>query len=173
MPVNLPVEQAEPVPIIIDDDGSQDGMTAISYILQNPKFDVQAMTVSQGLARPEVFGDNLMGMLTRLGVTGIPVAIGSSEPLAGDNTFPDAFRTDSDNFWSPFVTLPDFALETLDERDAADLIIDTVNNSPEPIAILATGPLTNIAEALRRDPGIVDNISVVQIMGGAVFDPSK
>ena len=37
------------------------------------------------------------------------------------------------------------------------------------MAILATGPLTNIAEAIRRDPSIVDNIEVVQIMGGAVF----
>lgn len=39
-------------PVILDDDGSQDGMTAWAYILQNPKFEVKAMTISQGLAHP-------------------------------------------------------------------------------------------------------------------------
>jgi len=157
------------IPLIFDDDGSQDGMTALAYMLQNPQFSVEAITISQGLARPQIFGDNVMRMLTRLDVTGIPVGLGSEVPLAGDNAFPDAFRDATDTFWAPFVELPDVALETVDERDAADLIIDTVNASPEPVAILATGPLTNIAEALRRDPEIVDNIAVLQIMGGAVF----
>ena len=157
------------IPLIVDDDGSQDGMTALAYMLQNPQFSVEAITISQGLARPQIFGDNVMRMLTRLDVTGIPVGLGSEVPLEGDNAFPEAFRAATDTFWDPFVELPDMATETVDERDAADLIIDTVNASPEPVAILATGPLTNIAEALRRDPEIVDNIAVLQIMGGAVF----
>ncbi|MGK7903687.1 MAG: nucleoside hydrolase [Hormoscilla sp.] len=157
------------IPLIVDDDGSQDGMTALAYMLQNPQFSVEAITISQGLARPQIFGDNVMRMLTRLDVTGIPVGLGSEAPLAGDNTYPEPWRDATDIFWAPTVQLPEEALETVDERDAADLIIDTVNESPEPVAILSTGSLTNIAEALRRDPEIVDNIAVLQIMGGAVF----
>lgn len=158
----------KPTPLIIDDDGSQDGMTAISYMLANPEFDVQAITISNGIARPEVFDDNLLRMLDRLGDLDIPVGVGQSTPLAGNNEFPDFIREASDTFWSPFVSLPEETPD-IETDDAVDLIIETINNSPEPVAILATGPLTNIAAALRRDPGIVDNIEVIQIMGGAVF----
>ena len=162
-----------PVPLIVDDDGSQDGMTALAYMLQNPKFSVKAITVSQGLGRPQIFGNNVELMLTRLGKTGIPVGVGRETPLAGNNAFPPEFRDPTDTFWSPFVSLPDRALETVDRRDAAQLIIDTVKNSPEPVQILATGSQTNIAEALRRDPTIIDNIAGVHIMGGAVFVPGN
>ncbi|MEH2403774.1 hypothetical protein [Nostoc sp.] len=34
----------KPTPLIVDDDGSQDGMTALAYMLANPKFDIQAIT---------------------------------------------------------------------------------------------------------------------------------
>lgn len=162
-----------PTPLIVDDDGSQDGMTALAFMLQNPKFDVKAITLAQGLARPNIFGDNLMRMLTRLEKTGIPVAIGSEFPLEGNNTFPEAFRAATDTFWAPFVTLPEQALETIDQRDAANLLIDTLKESDVPVTILATGPLTNIAEALRRDPSIKNKIGAIEIMGGAVFVPGN
>lgn len=154
-------------PLIIDDDGSQDGMTAVAYMLANPEFDVQAITISNGIARPEIFDDNVLRMLDRLNDLDVPVGVGRSTPLEGNNEFPDFIRDPADNFWSPFISLSE-EVPDVDTEDAVDLIIETVNNSPEPVAILATGPLTNIAEALRRDPTIIDNIEVVQIMGGAV-----
>ncbi|NEN88541.1 MAG: nucleoside hydrolase [Okeania sp. SIO3H1] len=162
------IDNVNSTPLIFDDDGSQDGMTALAYVLGNPEYDVQAITIAQGIARPEIFVDNVELMLGRLGVTGIPVGVGRSDPLEGDNVFPDFIRDASDTFWAPFVTLPDEA-PPVETSSAPELIVETINNSPEPVAILATGPLTNIAEALRIDPTIVDNISVLQIMGGAVF----
>lgn len=157
-----------PTPLIFDDDGSQDGMTALAYMLANPKFDIKSISISQGIARPEIFVNNLELMLGRLDVTGIPIGIGRSDPLEGNNVFPDFIRDGSDTFWAPFVQLPDQA-PPLETRSAAELIVETVKQSPEPVAILATGTLTNIAEALRLDSSIIDNISVVQILGGAVF----
>ncbi|MBD2215201.1 nucleoside hydrolase [Calothrix sp. FACHB-156] len=162
----------QPIPLIIDDDGSQDGMTALAFILENPKFDIKAITIAQGIAHPEIFVNNLAKMLTRLGNTDIPVGIGRATPLEGNNAFPDFIRDGSDTFWAPFVTLPDVAAP-IKKQDAVDLIIETIKKSPEPVAILATGTLTNIAEALRRDPSIIDNIKVVEILGGAVFVPGN
>jgi len=159
-------------PVILDDDGSQDGMTAWAYMLANPRFEVKALTIAQGIARPEIFANNVERMLGRLNVTGIPVGIGRSTPLAGNNEFPAFIRDGSDTFWSPFVTLPDTA-PPVEKRDAAELIVETIKTSPEPVAILATGPLTNIAEALRLDPSIINNISTIEIMGGAVFVPGN
>ncbi|MEB3359735.1 MAG: nucleoside hydrolase [Synechococcales bacterium] len=162
----------KPIPLILDDDGSQDGMTAWAFMLANPQFDVKAITIAQGIARPEVFVDNVDRMLGRLGVTGIPVGVGRPDPLEGDNAFPEFIREGSDTFWAPFVTLPATG-SGIEVRPAAELIVETIKNSPEPVAILATGTMTNIAEALRLDPSIIDNIKVIEILGGAVFVPGN
>lgn len=161
-----------PSPLIFDDDGSQDGMTALAYMLANPKYDIQAITVVQGIARPEIFAGNIERMLGRLDVTGIPIGVGRPDPLAGSNEFPDFIRDGSDAFWAPFVSLPDTA-PLVQKRPAAELIVETIKNSPDPVSILATGPLTNIAEALRLDRSIIDNIEILQVMGGAVFVPGN
>ncbi|MEM9002833.1 MAG: nucleoside hydrolase [Cyanobacteria bacterium P01_F01_bin.86] len=161
-------------PLIVDDDGSQDGLAALAYMLANPKFDVQAITMSHGVARPESedFQIGLKQMLGLLDATDIPTGIGSAVPLKGSNAFPGFIRNDADVFYSPFVNLPE-EVPDIEFLPAAELIVETVKASPEPVAILSTGSFTNIAEALRIDPTIVDNISVVQTMGGAVFVPGN
>ncbi|WP_013322372.1 nucleoside hydrolase [Gloeothece verrucosa] len=160
-------------PLIFDDDGSQDGMTALSYLLANPKFDIKAITLCQGIADPATFVGNFERMLGRLGVsTDIPLGIGRSEALSGHNTYPQFIRDGAVTFWSPFVKLPETA-PTYKTKPAAKLIVETIKKSPEPVTILATGSLTNIAEALRLDPGIIKNISVIEIMGGSVYLPGN
>ena len=170
--VAMAASLTQKTPVILDDDGSQDGMTAWAYMLANPQFEVKALTLSQGIARPKLFANNVERMLGRLDIADIPLGIGRPDPLAGNNEFPSFIRDASDTFWSPIVTLPDQAV-SVERRNAAELIVETVKNSSSPVAILATGPLTNIAEALRLDPTILSNISVLQIMGGAVFVPGN
>ena len=164
----------EATPLIVDDDGSQDGLAALAYLLANPQFDVQAITMSHGVARPESadFQTGLKQMLGLLDATDIPTGIGSAVPLEGDNAFPAFIRNDAEVFYSPFVNLPD-EVPDIEFLPAAELIVETVQASPEPVAILSTGSFTNLAEALRIDPTIVDNISIVQTMGGAVFVPGN
>ena len=161
-------------PLIFDDDGSQDGFAALAYMLANPQFDVEAITMSHGVARPENenFQTGLKQLLGRLDATDIPVGIGSPVPLLGDNAFPSFIRDDADRFYAPFVSVPEIVPD-IEFTEAAELIVETVNNSPEPVAILSMGSLTNIAQALRIDPSIADNISVLQTMGGAVFVPGN
>lgn len=161
-------------PLIFDDDGSQDGFAALAYMLANPQFDVEAITMSHGVARPENedFQTGLKQLLGRLDATDIPVGIGSPVPLSGDNAFPSFIRDDADRFYAPFVSVPD-TVPDVEFTEAAELIVETVNNSPEPVAILSMGSLTNIAQAIRIDPSIVNNISVLQTMGGAVFVPGN
>lgn len=166
----LAASVTDKTPLIVDDDGSQDGLAALAYMLANPKFDVQAITMSHGVARPEnqSFQTGLKRMLGFLDATDIPVGIGSATPLEGNNAFPAFIRNDADKFYAPFVTLPDDTPE-IEFQPAAELLVQSIKNSPEPVAILAAGSMTNIAQALRIDPTIVNNISVLQIMGGAVF----
>lgn len=163
-----------PMPLIVDDDGSQDGLAALSYLLTSPKFDIKAITMSHGVARPENpgFQTGLKRMMGYLNITDIPVGIGSSVPLEGNNAFPAFIRNDADKFYAPFVTLPE-AVPDIQFKSAAELIVETVKNSPEPVAIFSAGSMTNIAQALRIDPTIVNNIAVLQIMGGNIYTPGN
>lgn len=174
LPQNAIAASFVTTPLIVDDDGSQDGLAALAYMLANPKFDVQAITMSHGVARPESedFQTGLKQMLGLLDITDIPTGIGSAFPLEGSNDFPAFIRNDAEVFYAPFVNVPD-TVPDIEFLPAAELIVETVKTSPEPVAILLTGSFTNLAEALRIDPSIVDNISVVQTMGGAVFVPGN
>jgi purine nucleosidase len=57
---------------------------------------------------------------------------------------------------------------TLQRKSAVDFIVDTVKANPNEIVILAIGPLTNIALAVKQNPEIVPLIKKIIYMGGAV-----
>ncbi|MFZ5830675.1 MAG: nucleoside hydrolase, partial [Planctomycetota bacterium] len=50
-------------------------------------------------------------------------------------------------------------------RDGVQAIIDTIMQSPEPITLIAVGPLPNIAEAFRREPRIAEKARFVGMHG--------
>jgi inosine-uridine nucleoside N-ribohydrolase len=158
------------LPVIFDDDGSQDGTAALAYLLSHPGVSIRAITVSYGEAHPDIFVQHIARKLDELGVEGIPLGAGQDAPLAGSNAFPDWLRESSNNFGG--LPIPN-ADQTYPVQDAAELIVATVNASPEPITIFLSGPQTNLAEALRLNPGIAGNIAGVVIMGGAVYVPGN
>ena len=152
-------------PVIWDDDGSPDGVVALMYLLAHPEYEVVALTVSVGEAYPLQFADKLPGMLARLGLEGIPIAAGREDPLQGNNQFPDAWREPTNQFW--WLDLPS-SNQPVDQRSAAQLMVDIINVSPQPVILFISGSHTNLAEALRFDPGIKKNIGQVAVMGGAI-----
>lgn len=170
-PLALPSLNGQaPIPLIVDDDGSPDGTIALLYFLSNPLFDVRAVTISSGEAHPDVFAEHILQLLAGLGKADIPVGAGRATPLEGNNAFPDSWRQVSDNFWD--IKLP-AATATLEPIPAADLIMKTINDSAQPIVVFVSGTHTNLAEALRTDPGIADKIQGVYIMGGSISGPGN
>jgi inosine-uridine nucleoside N-ribohydrolase len=158
------------IPIIVDDDGSPDGTIALLYFLSNPVFNVRAATISPGEAHPDLFAGHILQLLAGLGRADIPVGAGRSTPLEGNNAFPDSWRQVSDNFWD--VTLP-LSSVTQQPVSAGKLIVDTINSSSQPVLVFVSGTHTNLAEALRLDPGIVGKIRAVYIMGGSIYEPGN
>ncbi len=169
-PFVIPTITANPIPVIIDDDGSPDGMIALIYFLQNPNFDVKAVTISEGEAHPQIFAQHVADMLANLGREDIPVGYGRETPLEGMNAFPDPWRAGSDNFYG--IQLSQTATATI-PQPATDVIIDVITNSPEPVMFFMSGPQTNLAEVLRKKPEVKDNILSVYIMGGSVYVPGN
>jgi purine nucleosidase/pyrimidine-specific ribonucleoside hydrolase len=154
----------------VDDDGSPDGTIALLYFLSHPLFDVRAVTISCGEAHPELFAPHIQRLLAGLGRAEIPVGAGRSAPLEGDNAFPEPWRQASDDFWG--IAVPEAPVST-EPVPAAELIAETINNSPQPVTVFVSGNHTNLAEALRLDPGIAENIREVRIMGGSIHVPGN
>ena len=95
----------------------------------------------------------------------IPVASGAESPLQVPlNTAPFVHGEDGlgNSFLSPPKKLP------VDES-AADMIFRLSHEYSGELTLLTTAPLTNIAMALLRDPGLAGRIRKLVIMGGAVF----
>lgn len=166
-PYPLPTPaQEDPIPVIFDDDGSPDGVIALLYFLRNPLYDVKAVTVSQGEAHPQLFAQHIAQFLTAFGREDIPVGFGRETPLEGENAFPEPWREASDLFFE--IPLPQ-AATTSEPRPAPELFVETLNSSTDPMMVFVSGPHTNLAEALRLDPGIGEHILGVYLMGGSVY----
>lgn len=174
-----PIETAEAVHpgnadrrmyLIYDDDGSRDGMAALLYLLSVPDISVEAVNISYGEAHPELYIQHVGRALDSVGIKDIPLGAGQDASLAGGTPFPDWLRQLSDNFW-------DYPLPNLDNsypfENAPELMVSIINQNPEPVTLFLSGTFTNLAQALRIDPGIKEKIAAVYFMGGAVYVPGN
>jgi pyrimidine-specific ribonucleoside hydrolase len=170
-PLPLPtLADGAPIPVIVDDDGSPDGIVALLYFLRHPNYEVKAVTVSAGEAHPELFARHLSQLLASFGREDIPVGYGQDAPLAGTNAFPESWRQASDDFWG--VPLPQTSASSL-PRPAAGLIVETLSQATRPVMMFVSGTHTNLAEALRLDPSIGEHIRGIYVMGGSVYIPGN
>jgi inosine-uridine nucleoside N-ribohydrolase len=156
--------------LIYDDDGSWDGTAALFYLLSQPEISILAVNISYGEAHPKVYIQNIGRALDSFGIQDIPLGAGQDAPLANGTAFPDYLRQLSDNFWN--VPLPN-AGKTYPVQNAPELMVSTINQASEPVTIFLSGTFTNLAQALRINPGIRDNIAAVYIMAGAVYVPGN
>jgi inosine-uridine nucleoside N-ribohydrolase len=152
-------------PIIIDTDLSHDDCIAILYLLQNPKVDVLGITVANGIAHVEPGLENVYRLLSLADRTDIPVAAGAPSPLAGDNTYPEHLRHIIDFGLRP--ALPKTQM-LKSEHTASDLIQRLSDESPTPAALIALGPLTNIAQVLQKNPDQAARFSTIFVSGGII-----
>lgn len=153
------------VPLVIDTDLAVDSVMALLYLLGRPEVDIAAITVSgTGEVRCGPGVEIAAGLVVLAGTAGIPVACGPDEPLAGSNAFPADWRSAADEAWG--LELPPG--EAPSGLPAPDLLVSVASSSEEPLVVFTDGPLTNLAAALRLDPGIAEEIAMVYVMGGAV-----
>jgi pyrimidine-specific ribonucleoside hydrolase len=156
---------AAPVPLVIDSDMISDDWMATLFVLNDPQFDVKAITVTgAGFADCEAGVRAALGMLALTNHTGIPVSCGSEDPLVGDNAPPAEWMTTIETVEA--LGLPEGGEPA--EQDAVALFTSVIQESPEPVTVLALGPLTNVAAALEATPELADKIENMVVMGGAV-----
>jgi inosine-uridine nucleoside N-ribohydrolase len=139
-------------------------------LLDQPELSFLAVTISYGEAHPALYIQHMGAVLDTLGFGTVPLGAGQDMPLAVGTPFPDWLRQISDRFWD--VPIPNTG-KTYPVQDAPGLMVSVINQSAQPVTIFLSGTFTNLAQALRLDPGISDNISAVYFMGGAVNVPGN
>lgn len=156
---------AAPIPLVIDSDMISDDWMATLYVLNNPRFDVQAITVAgTGFTDCEAGVRSALGILALTGHNDVPVSCGAEDPLVGNNAPPAEWMTTIETVEA--LGLPEGG--QAEEEDAVALFTSTIQEAEGPVTVLALGPLTNVASALEATPELVDSIAMLYVMGGAV-----
>ena len=153
-----------PKRIIIDTDPGIDDAMAILLALASPEVQLEGLTIVHGNCSLQAGTENALSILEQAQSTRVPVAVGHELPLVQPSLL--APETHG-NTGIGYATFPPRVTEPIGQH-AVDFIIEKVLESPDEITLVAIGPLTNIAAAIRREPRIVEAVKELFIMGGAI-----
>lgn len=149
--------------VVVDTDLAFDDIMALLYLLQRDDVVIDAVTIAgTGEAHCDPGVRNANRLLALGGETDTPVACGRETPLQGANAFPQEWRTAVDDL--SMLDLPDVD-RGADPRGAVRLLLDTLDGDG---TLITLGPLTNVAQALRADPGFASRVPEFVAMAGAI-----
>ena len=152
--------------IIIDCDPGQDDAVALLLAFASPgELEVLGVTTVGGNVPLELTQRNARMMCDIAGVIDMPVFAGCADPLQRSLQTAEAIHGETG-----IDGIDVFEPQTpLQEAHAVDFIVETLLAADEEsITLVPTGPLTNIAAAIQREPGILDSVERIVIMGGAM-----
>ncbi|MCU1579954.1 MAG: nucleoside hydrolase [Rhodoglobus sp.] len=149
--------------ILLDCDPGLDDALALLLAHGDPNLVLVGVTTVGGNVGLQNTTRNALQLREYLKFPAVPVSAGAAEPLTREVR--DAAHVHGagglGNVVLPEATLP------VTGQHAADFIIDTLRATPGAIHLVATGPLTNIAIALEREPAIARWAASFTIMGGS------
>jgi pyrimidine-specific ribonucleoside hydrolase len=157
-------EPLKPRRIIIDTDPGIDDAMAIFLALRSQELKVEAITPVAGNVPLDFTLPNALRLVEIAGRTDIPVAAGASHPLV--RRLVTAGHVHGVNGLAG-VDFPEPKTKPVRET-APEIIRRIVRENPGEITIVAVGPLTNVALALRADPELARMIPAIAIMGGSL-----
>src|SRR6202012_1135982 len=149
--------------IILDCDPGIDDALAITFAVGSPDLDLIGITSVAGNVGLDLTTSNAQRVCEFIGAPGIPVTPGAAAPLLRAPI--DARLVHGDSGLGG-ARLPDPRTPPAGGH-AIDYIIDTIKAAPGEITLVATGPLTNVALAVHREPRLVSLVSDFVIMGGS------
>jgi inosine-uridine nucleoside N-ribohydrolase len=147
------LKKGRKIPVIFDTDigGDIDDTWALLYLLKCPELDVRLVATDAGMG---LYRTRLAAkFLTACGRDDVPVSIshGARGGLGHQQGWLGDYQLE--NYRGPV------------HEDSVDAIIKTIHDSQDPITLICIGAVPNIAEALRRDPTIVNNARFVGMHG--------
>jgi inosine-uridine nucleoside N-ribohydrolase len=157
--------------LILDTDPGVDDAIAILMALAS------GSTAPEGTLVPELVGlttvggnvplargtRNALALLEYTGLQHIPVARGNARPLRG--SFPYSYDFHGKGGLSRRLPEPQARPSA---SGAIDFLAEQLLNNPGQIALVALGPLTNLARLQQSHPGVLEKARSLVVMGGAV-----
>lgn len=155
-----------PRPIIIDCDPGLDDAIALFLAMASPEaLEILGITTVAGNVALELTQRNAGIVCDIAGRTDVPVYAGCAHPLKRELVTAESIHGASGLGEIEIVT----PRRPVEERHAVDFIIETLLARPDDSTTLVlTGPLTNAATAISREPTITARISDIVLMGGAM-----
>ncbi len=156
------------IPVVLDCDPGHDDMVAILLAAASPALDLRAITTVGGNGSLEAVTRNALLTCTHAGIRDVPVAAGAAAPLLGRGAGDDGHASEvhgASGMDGADLGEPDVEA---DPRHAVDLMADVLRGSAEPVTLIPTGPLTNVALLLTRFPELRGQIREIVMMGGSI-----
>ena len=154
------------IPIILDGDPGHDDAIAWVLAFAHPEaFDIRGAVSVSGNAVLEKTTYNMLRVLTLLGATDIPAAAGAERPLCGEPRPAPSVHGQS-GLDGPALPEPGFDLCGL---SGAELMAKLLRESAEPVTLVPTGPLTNVAALFLAHPELKAKVARVSLMGGGLL----
>ena len=151
--------------IIIDCDPGIDDAQAIMMAYNHPNVKIEAITSVSGNVGIHYTTENVLKILDVLEAENIPVYRGSESALVEQGH--NASSVHGENGLGD-VEIPK-SNRKIEQEHAALALIKLAKENPGELELIAIGPLTNLALALRLDPQLPSRYKRLVIMGGAYF----
>ncbi|MFD1937361.1 MULTISPECIES: nucleoside hydrolase [Nonomuraea] len=148
--------------IVVDTDTGIDDAHTLLYLAGRPDAEIVTVTSVYGNCTEEDAIRNI-GHVTRLLGLEVPIARGAAEPLRGPAHIA-GYVHGKDGLGD---LGHDRSLPRVADEPAPELLVRLANEHPGELDLLALGPLTNLALALRQDPELFTKYRSVVLMGGS------
>ncbi len=150
--------------IILDCDPGHDDAIALLLALGSPELNLLGVTTVCGNQTLEKTTANAIRVLDHVGRDDVPVAAGADRPLVRDRHVAAEVHGET-GLDGPDLPPPSRPPEP---AHAIDWIAMTLVGRPDPVTLVPTGPLTNIALFLARYPELAGQVERIVLMGGAI-----
>lgn len=150
--------------VILDCDPGHDDAIALLLALGSPELRLLGVTTVSGNQTLQKTTANAIRVLDHVGRDEVPVAAGAPRPLVRERHTAAEVHGET-GLDGPSLPPPSRAPEP---EHAIDWIAKTVAASTEPVTLVATGPLTNVALLLARYPQLESDLERIVLMGGAI-----
>jgi pyrimidine-specific ribonucleoside hydrolase len=152
-----------PTPVLLDCDPGHDDAVAILLALGSPGVRLLGITTCFGNCPVEDATRNAQRVLALVGREDIPVAAGAAGPMRGEVALGNYVHGVS-GLDGP--VLPEPTVAPVGET-ATELLERCLVDSPEPVTVVVTGPMTNLGMLLSKRPGLTKHIREIVFMGGS------
>lgn len=156
--------------LILDVDTGIDDAIGIILATKSRQFEILGITTVNGNVSLDTATKNTCKMLDLLSEEDIPVIKGANAPLLRKSYFEHAVHG-QDGLGGALLDAP--MKKQPDDGFAPDFIINSILNFSGKVTLVLTGPLTNLALALKKCPEIVHHVKEVIFMGGVVHGPGN